>query len=260
MLTEEIYLRLFKSDMKSMDLEETESIHLQNWPMADETKINLELEAEMLFTKDLIEQIRALKEENKIRMRWPNKRIIIEPKEGIPKLTFPELVKKVGNVKELEIKESIIPNDNLAMAESKYCNIYLDTSLDDELLAERVINDLIRNIQFSRKKNRFNVGEEINLTIGTNAEYLKEYIDNNRGLLSEKVSAKNLDLKVGEIAKEDEASYGTIHICPNKGCSASLKVNITSKLSKEKDIMCPYCNNTLEEGKIKTIAFSFLKT
>ena len=163
MLTEEIYLRIFKSDMKSMGFEETESIHLQNWPIADETKINLDLEDEMLFTKDLIEQIRALKEENKIRMRWPNKRIIIEPKEGMPKLTFPEIVKKVGNVKELQIKESVIPDDNLSKAESKYCNIYLDTSLNDDLLAERVINDLIRNIQFTRKKNKFNVGEEINL-------------------------------------------------------------------------------------------------
>jgi len=227
--------------------------------MADETKINLELEAEMLFTKDLIDQIRALKEENKIRMRWPNKRIIIEPKEGIPKLTFPELVKKVGNVKELEIKESIIPNDNLAMAESKYCNIYLDTSLDDELLAERVINDLIRNIQFSRKKNKFNVGEEISLTIGTNTEYLKKFMDNNRELISEKVSAKNLDIKVGDLTKEGDAGYGTIYICPNNGCSASLKDNIISKLSKQNEILCPYCNITLEESKIKTITFSFHK-
>jgi isoleucyl-tRNA synthetase len=259
MLTEEIYLRIFKSNMKSMGLEETESIHLQNWPIADETKINLELEDEMLFTKDLIEQIRALKEENKIRMRWPNKRIIIEPKEGMPKLTFPEIVTNVGNVKELLTKESVKPNDNLSKAESKYCNIYLDMSLDDDLLAERVINDLIRNIQFSRKKNRFKVGEEINLTIGTNIEYLKEFIDNNRDTISDKVSAKNVDLKVGDIAKEDGVSYGIINICPNKQCSASLKDNITSKLSKQKELRCPYCNSTLEEGKINTIAFNFIK-
>jgi isoleucyl-tRNA synthetase len=142
MLAEEIYLRIFKSDMKSMNLEETESIHLQNWPSTDEAKINTDLEDE---------QIRALKEENKIRMRWPNKRIIIEPKDGMPKLTFPEIVKNVGNVKELQIKDSVKPDDNLSKAESKYCNIYLDTSLDDDLLSERVINDLIRNIQFSRK-------------------------------------------------------------------------------------------------------------
>ena len=122
-----------------------------------------------------------------------------------------------------------------------------------------MINDLIRNIQFSRKKNRFNVGEEINLTIGTNAEYLKDFIDNNKELISEKVSAKNLELKVGEIAKEGEASHGSIYICPNEGCSASLKDNITSKFSKQKEILCPYCDNTLEESKIKTITFSFRK-
>ena len=74
----------------------------------------------MLFTKDLIEFIRALKEENKIRMRWPNKRIIIEPKEGMPKISFPEIVKKVGNVKELAIKDSVKSDDNLIKVESKY--------------------------------------------------------------------------------------------------------------------------------------------
>jgi DNA-directed RNA polymerase subunit RPC12/RpoP len=106
----------------------------------------------------------------------------------------------------------------------------------------------------------FNVGEEINLTIGTNTEYLKQFIDDNRELISEKVSAKTFNLKVGDIAKEGEVNYGIIYICPNKGCSASLKDNITSKLSKKKEIMCPYCNNTLDESKIKTIGFSFLKT
>jgi hypothetical protein len=177
----------------------------------------------------------------------------------MPKLTFPEIVKNVGNVKELLTKVSVKPDDNLSKAESKYCNIYLDTSLDENLLAERVINDLIRNIQFSRKKNKFNVGEEINLTIGTNTEYLKEYIDNNKDLISEKVSAKKLDVKVGDISREDEASYGFINICPNKGCSASLKDNITSKLNKQKEIGCPYCENILEESKIQTITFSFSK-
>jgi aspartate carbamoyltransferase regulatory subunit len=73
------------------------------------------------------------------------------------------------------------------------------------------------------------------------------------------VSAKNVDLKAGEIAKEGEGSYGKIYICPNKGCSASLKDNITSRFSKQKDVMCPYCNSTLEEGNIKSITFSFIK-
>ncbi|MFW9824137.1 MAG: isoleucine--tRNA ligase [Candidatus Thorarchaeota archaeon] len=259
MLAEEIYLRIFKSSMKPMGLKETESIHLQDWPIADDSTINSELEDEMLFTKDLIEQIRALKEENKIRMRWPNKRIIIEPKEGMPNLTFPEIVENVGNVKELEIKKSVVSDDNLIKVESKFCNIYLDISLDDNLLSERVINDLIRNIQFTRKKNKFNVGEEINLKIGTNTKYLKQFIENNKELISEKVSAKTMDIKDNDIVKENGVSFGKIYICPNKECSASLKENITSKFTKQKEVACPYCNTKLEEGKIKTITFNFQK-
>ena len=88
----------------------------------------------------------------------------------------------------------------------------------------------------------------------------KRQINNNKELISEKVSAKTINVEGGELAKEDGVSYGSIYICPNKGCSASLKDNITSKLSKQKDIICPYCNNPLEEGKIKSITFSFLKT
>jgi len=137
MLTEEIYQKMFKPYMSLIGLEETESIHLHNWPIVEKEKIDIELEEQMLFTKDLIEFIRALKEENKIRMRWPNKKIIIEPKEGMPKITFPEIVKKVGNVKDLTIEDSVKSDDNLIKVESKYCNIYLDTSLDDELLAEK---------------------------------------------------------------------------------------------------------------------------
>ncbi|MFX1346885.1 MAG: isoleucine--tRNA ligase, partial [Promethearchaeota archaeon] len=204
MLTEEIYQKMFKPYMTSIGLEETESIHLHNWPIVEEEKIDIELEDQMLFTKDLIEFIRALKEENKIRMRWPNKRIIIEPKEGMPKITFPEIVKNVGNVKELTIEDTVESNDNLIKVESKYCNIYLDINLDEELLAERIINELIRNIQYSRKRNNFKVGEQITLSIGTNSEYLKNYIERNVELLSDRVTAKKLEIKQGDLSKEKE--------------------------------------------------------
>ncbi len=259
MLTEEIYQKIFKPYMSSIGLEETDSIHLHNWPKVDEKKINIELEDQMLFTKDLIEFIRALKEENKIRMRWPNKRIIIEPKEGMPKISFPEIIKKVGNVKELAIKDSVKSDDNLIKVESKYCNIYLDTSLDDELLAERVINELIRNIQYSRKRNNFKVGEKIALSIGTNSEYLKDYIERNVEILSERVTAQILELKQDDLTKEKDKVFGQLNLCTNKTCSASLKENILSKLEKNTETNCPYCKTKLTKEGIKTITFNFLK-
>ena len=259
MLSEELYLRMFKSYIISLDLEETESIHLQNWPKFDESKINIKLENQMHFTRDLIEIIRALKEKNKIRLRWPNKKIIIEPKEEMPEIIFPEIIRKVGNVKKLEVRESIEANEDLIKVESKYCNIYLDVSLNDDLLAERVINDLIRNIQFTRKKNGFKVGEKIKLKIGTNTEYLYNFVEKYNDTISVKVSAEYLDILSEDLAEDKNLVQDKLNICPNRKCSASLKDNIIAKLKKNAEITCPYCRIELKENNMKHISFNFTK-
>ena len=259
MMSEEIYLKMFKSSIKSLDLVETKSLHLQNWPKFDENKIDTKLESQMHFTRDLIEIIRALKEKNKIRLRWPNKKIIFEPKEGMPEIIFPEIIKKVGNVKELEIKEIVEVNDELIKAESKYCNIYIDVSLDDDLLAERVVNDLIRNIQFTRKKNGFKVGEKIILKIGTNTEYLNKFVEKYHDIISDKVSAENLDVLDKDLPEDKNLVHDKLNICPNRKCSASLKDNIIAKLKKNTEVTCPYCKNELKENNVKHIFFNFTK-
>ena len=259
MISEEIFLKMFKPYLNSLGLKETESVHLQDWPKFEENRIHSELEKEMHFVRDLIEIIRALKGENKIRLRWPNKRIIIEPKKGMPEIIFPEIIKKVGNVKELEIKESVQAHENLIKAEAKYCNIYLDKTVDDELLAERVVNDLIRNIQFIRKKNGFKVEEKISLKIGSKTDYLKDFIERNQDTIKDKINVENLEIISGDLTEEKGKIFGKLNICPNKNCSAALKDKILSKLKKKADLKCPHCNSILAENVINPITFSFKK-
>jgi valyl-tRNA synthetase len=254
MISEEIYLKMFKPYLKS---EYTKSIHLHDWPEFNEKKIDLELEEQMKFTRDLIEHLRALKVENNIRLRWPNKELIIEPKEGMPELIFPEVIKNLGNAKKLNVLKSVKSSDRLLKAETKFCNIYLDISLDDELLAERVVNELIRNIQFSRKKNRYKVGESISLSFGTNTDYLKEYIEQNKENIVEKVTAKSFQVETNDLKAENNKIFGKLNICTNKECSASLRDNLVSKLKKQKDVNCPYCNTRISEDSIKTITYNF---
>jgi isoleucyl-tRNA synthetase len=250
---------MFKSHATSIDLEETPSIHLQNWPNYDENKINLDLEHEMHFTRDLIEHVRAIKDENKIRLRWPNKRIVIEPKEGMPEIVFPDIIKQMANVKDMEIVKSVKETKSLIKTESKYCNIYLDISLDSDLLAERVNSDLIRHIQFSRKKNSFRVGEEIQLSLAAEEPYLEEYLNNNKDSISEIVNAKHLDITKGELKEEEGKVYGKLPICPNQECSATLKDNIFAKLKKDKEVKCPHCNANISNENIKKITFNYAR-
>ncbi|MCJ7650673.1 MAG: class I tRNA ligase family protein, partial [Candidatus Lokiarchaeota archaeon] len=152
MLTEEIYLKMFKQYNHAPH---TESIHLQDYPTANEKLIDTALEAQMDFVQDLIENVRAIKDQNRIKLKWPNKRLIIEPKEGMPEIPMPEVVKQLSNVKELVVINKVEQTENLLKAETKYCNLYLDISIDDNLLSERVINDLVRHVQFSRKMNKY---------------------------------------------------------------------------------------------------------
>ncbi|TFG19219.1 MAG: isoleucine--tRNA ligase, partial [Promethearchaeota archaeon] len=85
MLTEEIYSKMFKSNVKG---EYNKSIHLQDYPKAEEKYIDEKLEEQMLFVRDLIEQVRAIKDQNNIRLRWPNKKLIIEPKDKMPEIAL----------------------------------------------------------------------------------------------------------------------------------------------------------------------------
>jgi isoleucyl-tRNA synthetase len=259
MITEEIYLKMFQSYTKLLDIKSPQSIHLQNWPDYDENKIDIALEEQMHFTREVIEHVRAMKDENKIRLRWPNKRVLIEPKEGMPEILFPDIIKQMANVKALEIVKSIKENASLIKAESKYYNLYLDVSLDSDLLAERVNSDLIRHIQFSRKKNNFKVGEEIHLSLGVKDEYLEAYLTNNKDSISEIVTAKQLDIVKNELKEEESKVYGKLPICPNQECSATLKDNIFAKFKKDKEVKCPHCNATLSVDNIKKITFSFSK-
>lgn len=257
MISEEIYLKMFKSHLKSIDFEETPSIHLQDWPEYDEKLINLELEEQMHFTRELIEIVRALKDENRIRLRWPNKKILIEAKENMPKVEFPEIIKKVGNVKELEIVKLVKPSDHLIKAESKFYNVYLDISVDSKLLSERIVNDLIRNIQFIRKGHGYKVGEKIVLKIGTESGYLKDFLLENKNTITDKINVEDLEIISGEPAEEKGKIYGKLNICPNRDCSAALKDNVFSKLEKITELECPHCNSKIKKSTIKTINFNF---
>jgi aspartate carbamoyltransferase regulatory subunit len=103
------------------------------------------------------------------------------------------------------------------------------------------------------------VGEEIELSIATNAEYLKNYVESNKTTISDKVSAHKILIEIGELMDTDDEVSGKLTICSNRQCSASLKDNIVSKLKENTGTSCPYCNTALATDIIKNITFKFLK-
>ena len=88
-LTEKMYL-----DMKKILKKKEESIHFFSWPEVDE--IDKELEEKMKRTREIVENILALRNSEKIGIRWPIKEVIVNGKEGID-----GIIKNIANVKEI---------------------------------------------------------------------------------------------------------------------------------------------------------------
>ena len=256
MLTEEIYLKMFKPYIKG---EFNKSVHLQDYPTVEKKYIDEKLEEQMFFASDLIEQVRAIKDQNNIRLRWPNKQLIIEPKENMPEIALPNVVKQLSNVKELVIENDVKDKKGFLKAETKYCNLYLDNNLDEDLLSERVVNDLIRHIQFSRKNNKFKVGENISLTIGSPEKQLEKLVSIGKSTISDKVTATELNIKSEELKKSEGLVYGKLNVCPNPDCCATLKDNFATRLKKQKSVNCPHCNIVIKDGDLRSISFQFKK-
>jgi isoleucyl-tRNA synthetase len=105
------------------DLTKERSVHLQNWPTVDESKINKELEEQMLIAQEISECVKASREKAKIKLRWPIPRVMISLKKGVRIDKVKSIILRVSNAKELEIKsmdEELIARVNLSKVGPKF--------------------------------------------------------------------------------------------------------------------------------------------
>ncbi|MFH1325251.1 MAG: isoleucine--tRNA ligase [archaeon] len=133
-ITEHIYQEFSKN-----------SVHLSKWPKVEKKKIDKKLEKYFSITlMDVISTGLMIRDEKKINVRWPLKKIIISTpdKEFAKSLGyFGEVIKSQLNVKEVEIKIG-----------GSHILVNLDTQITPELEAEGYARELSRQIQEFRKK------------------------------------------------------------------------------------------------------------
>lgn len=136
-LSEEIYRNLTGE----------ESVHLADWPVADEKLIDAKLNKEMQRARFIVTIGLKLRSEAKIKVRQP-----------LPSVTAKSLDEELQTtiLEELNVKKFI--SDDL-MGDS----IGLDTTLTPDLKLEGEMNEINRAIQDGRKKAGFNVEDRIAL-------------------------------------------------------------------------------------------------
>lgn len=142
-LSEEIYLGLKKGKMP-------ESVHLNDWPVADKELIDRELEERMARARQVVVAALAERAGAGIKVRQPLATLAINRQLGANSEDLIEIIKDEINVK------AVIFDDKL-----KEGAVKLDKRLTKELREEGLARELARQIQDMRKEAGLNRKDEI---------------------------------------------------------------------------------------------------
>jgi isoleucyl-tRNA synthetase len=171
------------------------SVFEDGWPIVDEKAIDKKLEEEFEYAKEFLEGTLAAREKAKIRIRQPLREVYIPFDVGEAKL----LIQSLANIKEVKVGVK----EGLVEAETKFGKVYLNVSLDEELIEEGMFRELVRAIQEERKRRKMNVWDKIILKIGESELSLK-IVEKFGERLMEEVGAESILVEELESGKEIE--------------------------------------------------------
>lgn len=162
----------YLSDEMYVNLTSEESVHLADFPEADDSMINLNLHEQMKHVRKIIELGLAARKEAQLKVKQPLALITVYPGKKEVKIgkELDYLILEELNIKSVEYKYSKTETET---------KIELDTYLTDELIAEREAREIVRSIQAERKKVGTELDEKINVSLESWPHEFEEYIKKN---------------------------------------------------------------------------------
>src|SRR3972149_9162745 len=175
-------------EWKKKGLVKEESVHLSDWPKAENKKIDEKLEKEFEQALKIIELGMAKRDEAKIGLRWPITKAVVY---GEFKITeeLEEIIMRQLNVKKIEMKKG------------KELKIELDTKMTPELEAEGFSRELARKVQAERKNAGLKKGDLIILNVSCDKK-LAEMFNKNIHFLLERTNSSKIEFTDGKLPEK----------------------------------------------------------
>ncbi len=192
LIAEEVYQNIIRPAKKKF-----ESVHMLDLPIADKKMINKDLEDHMQLAKLMFEASSSARQEAKLKLKWPVKRMLLETNEKRVRIAVKALEKvllPMCNVKKIEFVRKL-PKGKFAEGSFDKYKLYLDLIEDQEIYGERLYRELVREIQEMRKNAKFVVSDEISLTLKSDDETQKVLGKYLKGLVLE-VGASKVEIGV----------------------------------------------------------------
>ncbi len=188
----------FVADEIYRNLTGEESVHLVDYPVADEKLIDEEISKKMASTRKAIEFGLNLRSENKLKVRQPLSELLVFASKVELGEEYLELIKDEVNVKSVvQIAEKAMDKEQLSHKEDNELCVYLNLEMTEELKLEGDMRELVRFIQSARKKADFEIEDRIEVNyIGGEAVF---------GKFSEEITKEVLAQKLENTKGEDDA-------------------------------------------------------
>ena len=210
-ITEDLYIKLTNE----------ESIHLSDFPVCDESKINEKIENRMDLVRDLISLGRNAREEAKIKVRQPISKVILDGKNEELIKDLSDLIIEELNVKEVEFSKDLTEYMTLEVKpDFRVCGKMFGKNINDygKLLQELSQDDINRlskglsiNVKFMSNDLEITsdmVDIRVNSKEGYDAAYLNDnFIILNTSLTDELIMegvARELVSKVQNLRKDKD--------------------------------------------------------
>ncbi|MFC1937807.1 isoleucine--tRNA ligase [Chloroflexota bacterium] len=161
-LAEEMYQNL----VRSVYPEAPDSVHLADFPTADDSKIDEHLVADTRLVMKISSLGRAARSQAGIKVRQPLARLLVKVRSGREKGNLTELASQIleeVNVKHLAIVNEF-PSDKLTewpMVTEGELGVMLDTDISSELETEGIARELVHRLQMTRRSAGFDIVDHI---------------------------------------------------------------------------------------------------
>ncbi|MBD3250565.1 MAG: isoleucine--tRNA ligase [Candidatus Pacebacteria bacterium] len=146
---------------------ENSSIHLTNWPEAQEKVIDQQLEDEMKTVADIVEIGRSLRRDKQVKLRHPLASL---------ELGLPDQIKYQAQLEQLLLEELNVKQVNWIKTDT--LSVDYDYQLTPELKAEARARDLIREIQDLRRKAKLKLDDQAEVQVPDWPQDWQEEIQN----------------------------------------------------------------------------------
>ncbi|KKR98618.1 MAG: Isoleucine-tRNA ligase [Candidatus Magasanikbacteria bacterium GW2011_GWC2_41_17] len=170
-----------------------ESVHLEDWPKAEEKLIDEKILTEMAVARKIVEMGLALRAENGVKVRQPLSRLQVgggELSEELQQIVADEL-----NIKKVEMNKK-----------GTELKVELDVKITPELKKEGLAREIIRTINQKRKESGLTINDKVIVKYQTDDKLLREVFVEFNDEIKKSVLAKKLEEGNGEKMEIDWAS------------------------------------------------------